>query len=126
MAQRGKLPEPIRHFTFNMSVRGAANHFGIEHFRYGLNSRSEEVSEIQWKDNMLSRKNWLGEEEKWGIEIMSRYESSVFNHDVLRPLTSAFERQFSHVYYLGPARVTPQRRYHWEGTHPHDTGLWGD
>jgi len=119
-----QLPVPIRHFTFNISVRGSTNSLSVESFRYGLNSR--EVSEIQWKDNILSRKNWLGEEEKWGVEIMSRYESSVFNHDVLRPLTSAFERQFSHVYYLGPAQITPKRRYHWEGTHPHDTGLLGD
>ena len=121
-----QLPVPIRHFTFNISVRGSTNHFGIEHFRYGLNSRSEEVSEIQWKDDILSRKNWLGEEKKWGVEIMSRYGASVFNHHVLRPFTFASEHQFSHVYYLGPARITPKRRYHWEGTHPHDTGLWGD
>ena len=46
--------------------------------------------------------------------------------NVLQPLTSAFEHQFSHVYYLGLSRVTPKRRYHWEGEQPADTGQWGD
>jgi len=46
--------------------------------------------------------------------------------NVLQPLISAFEYQFSHVYYLGPSWVTPKRRYHWAGEQPEDTGQWGD
>ena len=44
----------------------------------------------------------------------------------LRKFSSAFEELFSHVYYLGPARVHPQRHYHWEGSHPEDLGRCGD
>ncbi len=33
-------------------------------------------------------------------------------------LSFEFENLFSHVYYLGPTRVHPQRLYHWQGTHP--------
>ena len=119
-----RLPVPIRHFTFNLSVRGSTHHFSVESFRYGFNSR--EVPDIQWKDDILSRKNRRGEEEKWRVEIMSRYGASVFNHLVLRPLTSALDYQFSHVYYLGPTRVHPQRHYHWNGEHPVEMGLCGD
>ena len=119
-----EFPGPIRHFTFNISGRGGANHFGVEHFRYGLDSR--EVPEIQWRDNILSRKDWFGEEQRWNVERMSRSQSYLFNHGVLRPFTSAFEHQFSHLYYLGPTRVTPQRCYHWEGEQPEDIGPWGD
>ena len=120
----GKLPEPIRHFTFNLSVRGSTHHFSVESFRYGFNSR--EVPDIQWKDDILSRIDWRGEEKIWELEIGHWPESSIFNYYLFKPFTSALEHQFSHVYYLGPTRVIPQRRYHWEGTHPQDTGLWGD
>ena len=119
-----QLPVPVRHFAFNLSVRGSTHHFSVESFRYGFNSR--EVPDIQWQDNRLSRIDWRGEEKRREIEIMSPSETSVFNHDVLRPLTSAFAHQFSHVYYLGPTRVHPQRHYHWNGEHPVEMGLCGD
>ena len=32
---------------------------------------------------------------------------------------------FSQVHYLGPTRVHPQRRYHWE-RHPKEVDLWGN
>ena len=118
-----QLPVSIRHFTFNISVRRSTP-LSVESFRYGFNSH--EVPDIQWKDDRLSRIDWRGEEKIRGLEIRHWPGSSVFNHGVLQPFTSAFEHQFSHVYYLGPTRVIPQRRYHWEGTHPQDTGLWGD
>ncbi|MYB93138.1 DUF3696 domain-containing protein [Candidatus Poribacteria bacterium] len=44
---------------------------------------------------------------------------------LLSQFASAFEELFSHVYYLGPTRVHPQRLYHWEGDHPEDLGRWG-
>ena len=119
-----QLPVSIRHFTLNMSVRGSTHHFSVESFRYGFNSR--EVPDIQWKDDILSRIDWRGEEKICELEIGHWPGSSIFNYYLFKPFTSAFEHQFSHVYYLGPTRVIPQRRYHWEGTHPQDTGLWGD
>ena len=41
-------------------------------------------------------------------------------------LSSEFVKLFSHVYYLGPTRVHPQRHYHWEGKHPKEVDLWGN
>ena len=41
-------------------------------------------------------------------------------------LSSEFMKLFSQVHYLGPTRVHPQRRYHWEGRHPKEVDLWGN
>ena len=47
--------------------------------------------------------------------------------DILPQFSSVFEELFSHVYYLGPTRVKPQRSYHWEGdTSEGWINLWGD
>lgn len=44
----------------------------------------------------------------------------------LNTYTSAFEKLFSHVFYLGPVRAHPKRQYHWEGDRPEDIGRLGD
>ncbi len=41
-------------------------------------------------------------------------------------ISSEFKKLFSHVYYLGPTRVHPQRLYHWEGTDPNSVGQSGE
>ncbi len=43
----------------------------------------------------------------------------------LREFSASFEELFSHVDYLGPVRVQPQRHHHWEGTHPKGIDPWG-
>ena len=120
------LPVPIHHFTLDTSIQWNADSLRVEHLRYGLDSH--DVREVEWKAESLSYQNLFGEQEtKTRVDIQNCYGAPASgSSDVLQPLTSAFERQFSHVYYLGPTRVIPQRRYHWEGTHPQDTGLWGD
>ena len=124
-----QLPVPIRHFTFNISVRGSSNHLSVESFRYGFNSR--EVPDIQWKDDRLSRIDWRGidwreEGKRRKLERRAWPGSSIFNYYLFEPFTSASERQFSQVYYLGPTRIMPQRRYHWEGEQPEGIGQSGD
>ena len=39
--------------------------------------------------------------------------------------SNAFEDLFSQVYYLGPTRVDPRRRYSWHGEHPEHIKQWG-
>ncbi len=124
-----QLPVPIRHFTFNISVCGSSNHLSVESFRYGFNSR--EVPDIQWKDDRLSRIDWRGidwreEGKRRKLERRAWPGSSIFNYYLFEPFTSAFEHQFSQVYYLGPTRIMPQRRYHWEGEQPEGIGQSGD
>ena len=50
----------------------------------------------------------------------------IWNQNFLRQFSSAFEKLFSHVYYLGPTRVDPRRLYIWSGGHPNHPGQWGN
>ena len=110
-------------FTFTTSIRQKQHSLRVASIRYGLDSG--DVPEVRWENGRWSYRDLLGRQPSWREQVSDCYGGSV-SEDGVNPLASAFERQFSHVYYLGPARVTPQRCYHWEGTHPQDTGLWGD
>ena len=110
-------------FTFTTSIRQKQHSLSVASIRYGLDSG--DVPEVRWENGRWSYRDLFGRQPSWREQISDCYGGSV-SADVVKPLAFAFERQFSHVYYLGPARVTPQRCYHWEGTHPRDTGLWGD
>ena len=60
------------------------------------------------------------------VDIKNCYGMSPSAPNLLNQFTAAFEDLFSHVYYLGPIRVNPQRCYHWNNKHPKDIGPWGD
>jgi predicted ATPase len=66
----------------------------------------------------------LPQESLW--EITDSPETPDWYRDYLEEFPAAFEELFSHVYYLGPTRVHPQRLYHWAGTHPKEIDLWGN
>ena len=135
---RRYLPERIDNFTFGTAVREEADSLIVEslsyevdgsstsHLRYFIGQRSP-IFGVTWEDGVLS--DYHGQE-VGSVRIRNCYGASPHgpqpSRKILAQFSSAFESQFSHVYYLGPARVKPQRRYHWEGTHPQDTGLWGD
>ena len=119
------LPVPIDSFTFNTAVRLEGENLRVEHIRY--NFESCDIPEVKWEHNRLVYKNLLGEQERIHEGINNCYGGPASKaDDVLRPLSSAFENLFSHVYYLGPTRVHPQRHYHWEGKHPKEVDLWGN
>jgi len=48
------------------------------------------------------------------------------NAGFLSDLELAFEEQLRQVFYLGPLRAYPERRYTWAGTQPSDMGRTGD
>ena len=110
-------------FTFTTSIRQKQHSLRVASIRYSLDSG--DVPEVRWGNGRWSYRDLFGKQPSWREQVSDCYGGSV-SEDGVNPLASAFERQFSHVYYLGPARVTPQRCYHWEGTHPQNTGLWGD
>ena len=120
------LPVPIHHFTLDTSIQWNADFLRVEHLRYGLDS--PDVKEVEWKEQNLSYQNLFREQEtKRHVDVQNFYGAPAYGSaDVLQPLTSAFEHQFSQVYYLGPTRVMPQRSYHWEGEQPEGIGQWGD
>ena len=97
----------------------------VECFRYGFESC--DIPEIKWEPYHLSYKNLLGEQETIGTSRNNCYGGHASKtENILKLLSSAFENLFSHVYYLGPTRVHPQRLYHWERTHPEEIDLWGN
>jgi predicted ATPase len=48
------------------------------------------------------------------------------NAGFLSDLELAFEEQLRRIYYLGPLRAYPERRYNWTGGQPSDMGLAGE
>ena len=108
-------------FSFDTVIRETEGSQVIENFGYKSNTGG-----IVWKDNKL----FVNNQNSIPIQVQNCYGlSSPENSDVPKVLTgftSVFEELFSHVYYLGPTRVKPQRSYHWEGTHPKEIDSWGN
>ena len=125
-------------FTFSASVREEADSLIVEslsyevdgpsnnYVRYFMGHRSP-IFGVTWEDGVLS--DYRGPE-VGRAELKNCYGTtsggSPLSLEILAHFSFAFEALFSDVYYLGPTRVHPQRRYYWEGTHPQDTGQWGD
>ena len=108
-------------FTFDTVICKNTGSLSIEHFSYTVGPR--EFEQIMWKNENIYYGNTQGHR----VDIASCYgRPKSLNVHLLLPLSSAFEDLFSHVYYLGPTRVHPQRLYHWEGTHPKEINLSGD
>ena len=66
-----------------------------------------------------------GQDRRKKVKIKNSYGVSPDKDRTLDGFTTAFEVLFSHLYYLGPTRVEPQRHYHWEGEQPEGIGQWG-
>ena len=110
-------------FTFDTVIREVNGNQAIKDFRY---KNLSGIGEIVWEDNnlLVSNRNSIPIRIQNCYGLPSSENSDV--PEVLTRFTSVFEELFSHVYYLGPTRVKPQRSYHWEGTHPKEIDLWGD
>ena len=124
--QAGNVLVPIDNFTFNTVIHEVGIDFIIEAFRYSF--KSCEVPEVKWERGSLSHTNLLGRLNSHQIAAMNCYGGPHHGqrHRLLRSLSFAFEKLFSHVYYLGPMQVDPRRDYNWEGRHPGHSGQWGD
>ena len=114
-------PLDIDNFIYDTSIRENTSGLSIEHFSYIVGSK--EIEKITWKDENI----YYGNKHKNKVDIANCYgRPKSWNVDLVLPLSSAFEELFSHVYYIGPTRVHPQRYYHWETTHPKEIDLWGN
>ena len=92
----------------------------VEEFNY---NSLDNQAKVFWMNGYLDLN---GEQLKNTVDVKNCYGMSSCAPDLLNQFTAAFEFLFSHVYYLGPTRVHPQRFYHWNGKHPKDIGPWGD
>ena len=114
-------PLDIDGFTFHTAFRGNAVDLSNEYFSYTVGP--EALQKIKWERGKV----YYGDIHLNSINIKNCYGRPAANSvDVLEALPSAFEELFSHVYYLGPTRVHPQRHYQWERTHPKEIDLWGN
>lgn len=115
------LPMDINSFTFHTAIRGNVSSMSIDYFSYTVGP--EAIETIKWK------KGWLyhGNRQSGTINVSNCYgHSTSEKHQFLLPLSTAFEKLFSDVYYLGPTRVQPKRSYHWEGEDPESVGQNGE
>ncbi len=111
----------IDSFIYNIAIRGNASSLWIDHFSYTVGP--EEIEKITWKDENI----YYGNRRKGLVRVTKCYgPPKDGNIDLLRPLSSAFENLFKHVYPLGPTRVQPKRSYHWEGTDSDSVGQSGE
>ena len=110
-------------FTFDTVIREVNGNQAIKDFRYKSLSG---IGEIVWEDNnlLVSNRNSIPIRVQNCYGLPSSENSDV--PEVLTRFTSVFEELFSHVYYLGPTRVDPQRFYVWNGGHPEHLGEWGN
>lgn len=111
----------IDSFTFATAVRKEDEGLVIQYFRYGIDSDPELV---QWrKGNYLH----YGNRAVASGTLKNCYSlSEIGFNSMLTQFSLAFEDLFSHVYYLGPTRVEPQRYYQWGGGHPQHIRRWGN
>ncbi len=121
-----KIPLQLLRFAFDTVIREEKSTLIIEHIRYISLSNG---ATTLWKNNQLSTDN----RDLGTINIQNCYglpPQPFINFtgptDILPQFSFAFEEIFSHVYYIGPTRVHPQRFYHWKMTHPKEIDMWGN
>ena len=120
-------------FTIEIPVRDSSN-FPVNH-SLDIDSFIFEAA-ILWREEELivqegcyRFKNGDEEHTLEGDHSKKIYGETYWSGSIMSPIiqfSSAFEKLFLHVYYLGPTRVHPQRHYHWERTHPKEIDLWGN
>ena len=121
-----KIPIQFLRFAFDTIIREEKSTPIVEHIRYI--SLADGATTL-WKNGRLSKDNrdlgMIDIQNCYGLPLQPSINFTGPT-DSLPQFSSVFEELFSHVYYLGPTRVKPQRSYHWEGTHPKEIDIWGD
>ena len=108
-------------FTFDAAIHGQDRQPILEHGCYTFGSDNE--LKIEWESGSLVYPSQY----QRNMILRGDYDNSgPSRKDLLKYLTSSFEKLFAHVYYLSPTRVDPRRVYGWGGNHPAHIRQWGD
>ena len=111
-------------FTFATSIRQGPEGLSVDELRYLSLDRSHYGHvDVTWHAPDFF--HVTGQDRRRKVKIKNSYGVSPDKDRTLDGFTTAFEVLFSHLYYLGPTRVEPQRHYHWEGEQPEGIGQWG-
>ncbi len=114
-------PLDIDNFTFDTAIHVNTGTPSRTHFSYTVGPG--ELEKIKWENEKL----YYGNLRMETIRVKNCYGHPTSGKaECLLPLSSAFEELFFHVYYLGPTRVDPLRRYNWQGGHPQHIRQWGN
>ena len=114
-------PLDIDSFIYDTAITENTSGLSVEHFSYTVGP--EEIQKITWKNGNIH----YGDIRQGHVSVTKCYGPPKNGYtDFLRPLSSAFENLFKHVYPLGPTRIQSKRSYHWDDKDPTDVGLWGD
>ena len=118
------LVRKIDGFTFATSIRQGPEGLSVDELLYRSLDRSLDGHvDVTWR--APDRFHVTCQDRRKKVKIKNSYGVSPDNDRTLDGFTTAFEVLFSHLYYLGPTRVEPQRHYHWEGEQPEGIGQWG-
>ena len=100
----------IDSFTFNAAILWREGKLMIQKAYYRFKDGNKELTlEGNHSKNIYGEPHW-----------------SKSNASPLIQFATESQRLFSHIYYLGPTRVHPQRYYHWERTHPKEIDMQGN
>ncbi len=117
--------QKIEQFAYESIFRIEEGEFILDKFSYA--SSLGKSKKLEYSDGRVTFYHHIGD---LSIHLNNCYgmlkSGTSKQQKYLKKFASAFEEQFSHVYYLGPSRVHPQRDYNWQGIHPGHSGQWGD
>lgn len=121
-------------FTFSAAIFFRGNEISVQEGGYRVKSENEnqtvkDDSIHSFIGTALLRES--GNEEEiirgnFSEKIYGQSNSPNAIDNRITQFSSEFKKLFSHVYYLGPTRVEPQRYYQWEGRHPQHIRQWGN
>ena len=114
---------PIEQFKYTLSLHDRNGYMGVDKFLYSVESCN--LKEVKCEKGYLSYTDLSDSRKLIQLSKYNCYGKSTTGNNFITPFVLAFEKFFSHVFYLGPNRINPQRLYHWEGIHPKGIDLWG-
>ena len=120
----------IDSFIFETAIREVNRSPVVKNICYTVGTEANH--KIIWQDGEIHYRNPqnLGDNYLGNLRIKNFYGSSESGSiralETVQGFLFAFEKLFLHVYYLGPTRVDPRRRYNWEGRHPAHIRQWGN
>lgn len=124
----------VKSFTFNATIFGIENRISVEKSGYRVKSESEKQVVKEDSTPSLIVPDYYaksGDEEEvitgnFSRKIYGEPYTSHRDNALIIQFSSEFKKLFSHVHYLGPTRVEPQRYYQWGGRHPQHIRQWGN
>ena len=128
ISQYGLEPDEVtfNSFNFETAIQRYGSSQTVSRICYSIGGSEDKKIKLEDNDIFYQNKRLFTGSYKNCYSIEETTNAFPGSNDFLNLLSSKFEKLFSHVYYLGPTRVHPQRPYHWEGIHPKEINPWGD